>query len=350
MRGVRSKKTSVETKTLDERKGQRISNVNKPRVEGMEANGDGGEITTAKAIQNLGRNIQELKTEIKQELMDFKNDFRNDIKQEFNNFKTEINQKLQSVAIDVRNHGTRLSEAEQRVEETETANIELRDTLLHSLKQQKLLLDKVTDLEGRSRRNNVRIYGIKEGTEGSSMLTFMDNFLKTELALDKNVDLLIQRAHRSIGPKPQDESISRSILVNFQRYDIKDQVLKAAWAKKITCGGRSVTFAHDLPTEVNNKLKEYKDIKKILKEKQIRFQTPYPAKMRIHWENGARLYNCATEAAQDMRRRGYTVDLPRTPEVDWERRLVQGPHWSKKDGDHTERIRERLKDFQRQQV
>lgn len=71
--------------------------------------------------------------------MDFKNDLRVDIKQEFNCFKTEINQKLQSVIEDVRKHGTRLTEAEQWVDETETANTELRDALLHTLKQQRLL-------------------------------------------------------------------------------------------------------------------------------------------------------------------------------------------------------------------
>lgn len=72
----------------------------------------------------------------------------------------EINQNLKSVVSDVRNHGTRLTEAEQRVEEMETTNTELRDALLDSLKQKKLLQTKVTDLKGRSRRNNIRIYGI----------------------------------------------------------------------------------------------------------------------------------------------------------------------------------------------
>ncbi len=82
--------------------------------------------------------------------MDFKEDFKHDIKQELNNFRVELNQKLQSVVSDVRNHGTRLTEAEQRVQEMETANTELRDALLNSVKQQKLLQAKVTDLEGRS--------------------------------------------------------------------------------------------------------------------------------------------------------------------------------------------------------
>ena len=156
------------------------------------------ECTLAKAIQNLSKDIKNMKTELKQELTDFKED----IKQEFNTFKEEIHHKLKSVSSDLRNHGTRLTEAEQRVAETETSNTELRDALVHSLAQQKLLQAKVTDLEGRSRRNNIRIYGIKEGTEGSSMLSFIESFLKTELGLDTATDLQIQRAHRSLGPKP----------------------------------------------------------------------------------------------------------------------------------------------------
>lgn len=65
-------------------------------------------------------------------------------------------------------------------------NIELRDALLHSIKQQKLLQTKVMNLEGRSCRNYIRVYGIKEDAVGNSMLTFIDNFLKTELALHRS--------------------------------------------------------------------------------------------------------------------------------------------------------------------
>lgn len=103
----------------------------------MEPGSEEGNFTTTKALQKLGRDIQNLKNEIKS--MDFKKKFRNNIKQELNNFKIEISLKLQSVAADVRNHGTRQTEAEQRVEEIKISNTELRDILLYSLRQQKIL-------------------------------------------------------------------------------------------------------------------------------------------------------------------------------------------------------------------
>ncbi|RXN21046.1 putative transposase element L1Md-A101/L1Md-A102/L1Md-A2 [Labeo rohita] len=184
---------------------------------------------------------------------------------------------------------------------------------------------KITDLEGRSRRNNIRIYSIKEGAEGASMFKFINGLLKTELSLNDDLDLQIQRAHRSLGPRPQNDATLRSIIVNFLQYSTKDLVLCTAWAKGIRYEGRPVFFAHDYPAEINAKLKEYKEVKRVLKKNKIRFQTPYPAKIRIHWETGSQLYDSAAEAAGDLNKRGYAVDLtaiPKGSERRWEERLM----------------------------
>ncbi|KAK1894503.1 putative lipid kinase YegS-like [Dissostichus eleginoides] len=47
----------------------------------------------------------------------------------------------------------------------------------------------------------------------------------------------------------------------------------------------------------------------MLKEKGIGFQTPL-TKIRIHWNTGVKTYENAREAAQDMKERGHTVDVP----------------------------------------
>lgn len=123
------------------------------------------------------------------------------------------------------------------------------------------------------------------------------------------MNLEIQRAHKSTVLKPKSNEPPRSIVINFQHYATKDRVLKAAWLKKIMLEDWIINFSHDFPTEVNLKLKDYKDIKRILKEQKVRFQTPYAAKMKIHWESGSRLYNSASEAAEDVRKRGYEVEV-----------------------------------------
>ncbi|KAF3837682.1 hypothetical protein F7725_009450 [Dissostichus mawsoni] len=144
----------------------------------------------------------------------------------------------------------------------------------------------LVDLEGRSRRNNMRIYGVPEEKEGNSMPDFVDQLLRTELALP-DTNLQIQRAHRAVARKPERNAPPRSIVVNFLEFNIKEKVLKKAWEKNILMEGRRLSFDHDYATEVVLKRKVYVGIKRVLKEKNIRFQAPLD-RMRIHWDLGTR--------------------------------------------------------------
>ncbi|KAK7945492.1 hypothetical protein WMY93_001220 [Mugilogobius chulae] len=333
MRVTRSQKTREPSKSDTEVTGDlsvdvEVDEANMLKETELAAEGGEADLTTAKAILGLTNTITEMKNELKQELA---------------NFKMDINQKLLNINADIRNQGTRLTEAEQRINELESANTDLRGALRHCLTQQNILQSKITDLEGRSRRNNMRIFGIKEGAEGSSMLLFVNNFLKTELALGEEIDLQIQRSHRSLGPKPQDNQPARSILVNFQRFDIKEKVLRAAWAKKITFDGKVISFANDMPTEINNKIKEYKDIKRAPKKQKYASDT-VPARMRIHGTTG---HACTKRIGSGggHEERGFSVNLPRSPDVDWEQVLTRDVHWNRMDS--TERVRDRLRGFQR---
>lgn len=66
---------------------------------------------------------------------------------------------------------------------------------------------------------------------------------------------------------------------------------------------------HDYPPAILKKRAEYTQAKKVLKEKKIKFQTPYPAKMRVLYEDGVRLYQSAAEATADMSSRGFPVTV-----------------------------------------
>lgn len=49
--------------------------------------------------------------------------------------------------------------------------------------------EKITDLEGRSRRNNIQIFGLPEDTEGSPIIKYAEQLLKTELELPEEMTL-----------------------------------------------------------------------------------------------------------------------------------------------------------------
>lgn len=63
-------------------------------------------------------------------------------------------------------------------------DIGVKDVLTQLLTNQRALQDKVSDLEGRSRRNNIRIYGLPEDSEGTSAVVFIENLIKLELGDD----------------------------------------------------------------------------------------------------------------------------------------------------------------------
>lgn len=88
---------------------------------------------------------------------------------------------------------------------------------------------KLTDLEGWSRQNNIRILGIKEGSEVNSVLQFVEHLLRAELSLPPDLALNIQREHRALIPKPGPDKPLQSVVVNFLQFSTKAMVLKAVW-------------------------------------------------------------------------------------------------------------------------
>lgn len=82
---------------------------------------------------------------------------------------------------------------------------------------------KLTDLEGRSRRDNVRLFGVKEGAEDgmASVISFAEDLLMKGLELPPTTTLNIERAHRALAPKPPTEAPPRSIVVKQRREKIE---------------------------------------------------------------------------------------------------------------------------------
>ena len=186
-------------------------------------------------------------------------------------------------------------------------NADLKGILASSLKQQRRLQEKVTDLEGRSRRNNIRVWGVPEGTEKNSVPDFMERLIREELKLGVDVSLQIQRAHRALAPRPAPDKNPRAIIVNFLQFQTKKDILKKAWLTKIEIEGKRVTFDHDYPAEVAAKRRGYAGLKRVLKGEGIRFQSPLTS-LRVHWQGGVQTYGNQQEAAQAMEKKGLKVD------------------------------------------
>ena len=124
------------------------------------------------------------------------------ILKELRDFRKDSNQQLIGIKEDINRIHQRMEEAEERINTAETRIQSWEEVVSRLVKLQEQTEAKLTDLEGRSRRDNVRIYGVKEGAEDgtTSMTAFVEELLMRGLELPPSTALNIERAHSVLNP------------------------------------------------------------------------------------------------------------------------------------------------------
>lgn len=82
------------------------------------------------------------------------------ILKELKSFHKEKNEHLETIRHDISKINIRLEEAEERTEKNEERIQNTEEVMAELVKLQTKLEDKLMDVESRSRRDNVRIYGV----------------------------------------------------------------------------------------------------------------------------------------------------------------------------------------------
>ncbi len=94
------------------------------------------------------------------------------------------------------------------------------------------LKDKVEYLENYSRRSNIRIVGMKEGSEGSNPVKFFSEWLPNVLGAQHFSEQLdIERAHRTLNPVPNPDKPPRPILVRLLRHQDREKILRVIFSR-----------------------------------------------------------------------------------------------------------------------
>ncbi len=92
-------------------------------------------------------------------------ELREDI-QATNNSVKELREELEAIATSAKQTRDRVDSVQAAAREDRRAVMDLRNQL-------ERLTEKMTDMEDRSRRNNVRLVGLPEGAEGSNVARFL---------------------------------------------------------------------------------------------------------------------------------------------------------------------------------
>lgn len=238
------------------------------------------------------------------------------ILQELRDFRRENKDQLENISGELTKVNARLEEAEERVERVEERMLNVEETTSELVQLYMKLEENTMNMESQSRRKNIRIYGVPELSEkdAPSMCAFVEVLLRDGLKLD-GLEINIERAHRSLGPLPPKEAPARSIVVKFLSFRIKEQILREAWQKRgFTWNENRIKLDNDYPPLILKKRRDYAEVRKKLKENQIHFKTLYPARLKVNFEDGEKIYNTALEAIEDMSKRGYALKMTKPPE------------------------------------
>ncbi|KAJ4939396.1 hypothetical protein JOQ06_028845, partial [Pogonophryne albipinna] len=187
----------------------------------------------------------------------------------------------------VAGHGERIGSLEDNSNEVDR-RLQHLENACSTLQQDNVLLKtKLADLEGRSRRQNIRIIGLPESLEGPRPTAFfsqllVDVFGKEVLSSPPELD----RAHRSLAPKPAAGDKPRPVTVRLHHFQVKDLLIREARRRgELFYKEHKIRLYEDYSSDVLKERAEYKSSMAELYKRGYRPALLYPAKLRITLPN-----------------------------------------------------------------
>lgn len=134
----------------------------------------------------------------------------NGLKSEFSTRLDGILTAIEETRKDLSDCTERMTQAETRLSTVENEQAGLQDTVQKLERRNKVLEDKVVDMETRSRLNNLRLVNLPEGAEGSDACSFLENWIPEVLDMGpQRSPIVMERAHR-VGPRRDADASPRT--------------------------------------------------------------------------------------------------------------------------------------------
>lgn len=180
---------------------------------------------------------------------------------------------------------------DSRLDEVEKICDELRS-------DNRFLRAKVNDLEGRSRRLNLKFVGVKEGAEQGHPTEFVSGLISTLFGQDKfPKPVKVDRAHRSLQPKPTEDERPRPIIAKLHHDRDKDLILRLSRDNApLHYMGKQVHIFPDYTAEVASKRRAFGSVLKALKEAGVSYSLRFPAKLRVKYKDSISIFDSPEEA------------------------------------------------------
>ena len=232
-------------------------------------------VMIVKMIQNLGNIIEKIQETFNKDLEELKN------KQTMmNNTINEIKNYLEGI-------NSRITEAEEQISDLEDKIVEITTAEQNKEKRMKRIEDSLRDFWDNIKHTNIRIIRVpeeqekKKGTETIFEEIIVENFPN----MGKEILSQVQEAQRvpyRINPR---RNTPRHILIKLSKIKYKEKILKAAKEKqRITYKGIPIRLTADLSGETLQARREWQDIFKVMKEKNLQPRLLSPARISFRFD------------------------------------------------------------------
>uniref|UniRef100_A0AAV2KW34 Transposase element L1Md-A101/L1Md-A102/L1Md-A2 n=1 Tax=Knipowitschia caucasica TaxID=637954 RepID=A0AAV2KW34_KNICA len=209
------------------------------------------------------------------------------LRSEILSVKAELKANVNSIQTLVETQGATIKDLEVSATSCSDELTSLQASVCDLAEEVKQLQSKCEDLEGRSRRNNIRLIGLAEGLELPNTREFISQLLRDLLRLEEVP--LLDRAHRSSREKPKEGAPPRPIIIRVHYFHVKEQILRRAGAAApLLYQGRKIFIFPDFTSAVAKKRSQFVNAKRLLHScPGIKFGLFYPAELRITLPDGA---------------------------------------------------------------
>uniref|UniRef100_H3AD16 L1 transposable element RRM domain-containing protein n=1 Tax=Latimeria chalumnae TaxID=7897 RepID=H3AD16_LATCH len=194
-----------------------------------------------------------------------------------------------------------LNEVEQRTGSVEEELAEEKKRVAALDLRIAILVQRLDDQENRARRNNLRILGFPEQIEKGKPIQFLQEVLPKLLGLADGMQL--ERAHRSLVPRPAIGQHPRPFIVKFLRFPLKEMVIRRVRERgALVWEGNKILVFPDLSRELQEKRKKFMEVKKQLRDRGVKYGLFYPAILKICMGGKDYSFNTPNEAQDFLKK------------------------------------------------
>ncbi|KAI4892454.1 hypothetical protein NFI96_004478, partial [Prochilodus magdalenae] len=198
----------------------------------------------------------------------------------------ELRSSIDSLTKRIDDHNEVLTELSQTASSHSDAIAKMESSLLTLRAEVKTLTTKCEDLEGRQRRNNIRLFCVPEGIEGPRPTEFVSGLMQELLRLEPKP--ILDRAHRSLWAKPKSGEPQQPFIIRVHLYQTRELILRRAReVSTLQYQGKRLSVFPDFTSAVAKKRAEFVKVKCQLRDYSgIKFGLYFPAELRISLPDG----------------------------------------------------------------